>query len=171
MRGKREHLPVIGVGPLIVGVMITLTAVGIAAVSVGLLAGGAVHALEAPFRIAGIALIAAGIGLWFWGVVPSRIDERIKRNELATDGAFAVVRNPIYSAFFIACTGATLIACNRWLLLIPFVLWVWMTVMLKLTEERWLLGLHGQLYADYCLRVNRCIPWFAKGRRENEGSA
>ena len=30
---------------------------------------------------------------------------------------------------------------------------------LKLTEEKWLLSLYKQEYADYLKRVNRCIPW------------
>ena len=33
------------------------------------------------------------------------------------------------------------------------------TVALKLSEEKWLLDLYGQDYADYMKRVNRCIPW------------
>lgn len=37
-----------------------------------------------------------------------------------------------------------------------------MTVLMKGTEEKWLLKLYGTEYSNYCKRVNRCIPWFAK---------
>ena len=37
--------------------------------------------------------------------------------------------------------------------------WALLTVTLKLTEEKWLLDLYGQDYADYMKQVNRCIPW------------
>lgn len=33
---------------------------------------------------------------------------------------------------------------------------------MKHTEEKWLAALYGREYADYCKRVNRCIPWFPK---------
>ena len=48
---------------------------------------------------------------------------------------------------------------NLWALLTIPVNWALLTVMLKLTEEKWLLDLCGQDYADYRKQVNRCIPW------------
>lgn len=36
-----------------------------------------------------------------------------------------------------------------------------LTVVLKRTEERWLLEKFGDEYACYCKRVNRIIPWFS----------
>ncbi len=48
---------------------------------------------------------------------------------------------------------------NVWVLVTVPVNWIIMTVTLKLTEEKWLLDLYGQDYADYRKRVNRCIPW------------
>ncbi len=35
---------------------------------------------------------------------------------------------------------------------------------MKNTEEKWLLELYGIEYANYCKRVNRCIPWFSKNK-------
>lgn len=43
-----------------------------------------------------------------------------------------------------------------------FVGWIIMTIVLKNTEEKWLLDLYGKEYADYKKRVNRCIPWKRK---------
>ncbi len=34
-----------------------------------------------------------------------------------------------------------------------------MTIVLINTEEKWLLDLYGNEYADYKKRVNRLIPW------------
>ena len=41
----------------------------------------------------------------------------------------------------------------------PMIVFGMGAVTLKLTEEKWLLDLYGQDYADYRKRVNRCIPW------------
>ena len=47
---------------------------------------------------------------------------------------------------------------------IPMILvdWVILTIVLKKTEEEWLLDLYGKEYDEYRKRVNRCIPWMPK---------
>lgn len=62
----------------------------------------------------------------------------------------------------LGCTGTILIAHNLYLLIIPILFWIEMTIVLKNTEEKWLTNLYGQEYIDYCKRVNRCIPWFPR---------
>ena len=47
-------------------------------------------------------------------------------------------------------------------LLLPFLYWGFMTIFMKLTEEKWLYNLYGEECAAYCKKVNRCIPWFKK---------
>ena len=88
--------------------------------------------------------------------------DSIVENKLIVTGVYSVVRNPIYSAFFMICIGAVLIANNLILFVIPVICWIYMTVFLKKTEEKWLADLYGQEYKDYCKKVNRCIPWFPK---------
>ncbi|MDE5782270.1 MAG: hypothetical protein K2I03_12475 [Lachnospiraceae bacterium] len=61
-----------------------------------------------------------------------------------------------------ACTGAVLIANNIILLIVPVICWLYMTLFLIRTEEKWLKELYGQEYVSYCKNVNRCIPWFPK---------
>ena len=39
-----------------------------------------------------------------------------------------------------------------------------MTVLMRATEEKWLKNLYGEEYEGYCRQVNRCSPWFRKGR-------
>lgn len=44
----------------------------------------------------------------------------------------------------------------------PIICWAYMTIFLKLTEEKWLWKQYGQEYKEYCQKVNRCIPWFPR---------
>ena len=78
---------------------------------------------------------------------------------LKTDGIYAWVKNPMYSGWWMLITGISLMWHNVWLLASPLINWGIMTVVLKNTEEKWLLDLYGNEYAEYKKRVNRCIPW------------
>ncbi|WP_341349316.1 methyltransferase family protein [Pseudoramibacter alactolyticus] len=100
-----------------------------------------------------------GVFIWIQAVVVSRVDDHIKKNYLTTTGIYAWVRHPIYAAFMILCTGVLLMVGNAWFLILPFVYWLFMTVLMKNTEEKWLRRLYGQEYEVYCERVNRCWPW------------
>lgn len=78
---------------------------------------------------------------------------------MKTDGIYAWVKNPMYSGWWMLITGISLMWHNVWLLASPLINWGIMTVVLKNTEEKWLLDLYGNEYAEYKKRVNRCIPW------------
>ena len=158
---EQEHLPVMGIGPICIAIMIAFTAAGIALVRFDVLAGGKVNGTPAAilFVIAGILCIAGGIALWCAAVFGERIDIKIKSNRLATGGVYALVRNPIYSAFLFICTGALLFCRNLYVLILPPLFWLYLTVFMKLTEEKWLADRFGDEYGVYCKRVNRFIPW------------
>ncbi len=160
---KKEHLPLFGVGPLYVLVLALLTLGAWWLGSWPALEGGRLWGLEKPLTLLGLACILGGVLLWVWAVVFSRIDDEILKGHLVTTGAYALVRNPIYSAFMIACTGVILIRGNAWLFFLPLVYWALMTLLMKRTEERWLRESFGEEYERYCQRVNRCWPW--PGRR------
>ena len=100
--------------------------------------------------------------MWIMAVIVSKLDDNIKKNHLVTTGIYSWVRNPIYSACMFACTGFILMIGNAFFFVLPFVYWLFMTVLMKQTEEKWLRALYGQEYDDYCKRVNRCIPWKRK---------
>ncbi|MCM1488716.1 MAG: isoprenylcysteine carboxylmethyltransferase family protein [Firmicutes bacterium] len=156
---NKEHLPMYGVGPIYVCVIIILT---VAAVILGhceLFKKGLIEMLKIPFLIIGILLILCGIILWCGAVFRSKIDDGINENKLVTSGVYALCRNPIYTAFMFFCTGALFISGNVFLLPLFFVFWIFMTVLMKNTEEKWLGKLYGKDYFDYCKRVNRCIPF------------
>ena len=154
------HLPLFGVGPLYGAIVAALTVAGCVAGS--LVPFGRVPQAKIPLLVFGIFLIVYGASLWVRAVLVAKLDDGIKENRLVTGGVYAHVRNPIYSAIMFAGTGALCITGN---LLFPplfFVFRALMTVMMKKTEEKWLLDRFGKQYSDYCKHVNRAIPWFAK---------
>ena len=158
---KQEHLPVMGVGPVCIAIMIAFTAAGIALVKFNMLTSGDVGGgvITVLFVIAGILCIAGGIILWYAAVFSAKIDITIKSNRLETGGVYAIVRNPIYSAFLFICIGALLFCRNWYVLILPPLFWVYLTVFMKLTEEKWLSERFGEEYKAYSKRVNRFIPW------------
>ena len=158
---NQEHLPVMGIGPVCIAIMIAFTAAGIALVKFNMLISGDVGggAIAVLFVIAGILCIAGGAILWYAAVFSAKIDITIKSNRLETGGVYAIVRNPIYSAFLFICIGALLFCRNWYVLILPPLFWVYLTVFMKLTEERWLSERFGEEYKAYSKRVNRFIPW------------
>ena len=164
MRSSEDHLPLYGPGPAYVATILILTVVGIALSLTRVIPFAAVPdgAPSLAFKVLGALLIVGGVALWLAAVKGAQIDDNIEANTLVTTGAYGVVRNPIYSAFALVCTGAILICGNLWLLVLPFVFWAFMTILMKQTEEKWLAELYGREYEEYCKRVNRCIPWFPR---------
>ena len=163
LNGKeKEHLPLMGIGPVCIAVMFVFTGMGIALVKSGALKSGSIR-LSSPLIIAGILCIAGGIALWLAAVIGCRIDIKIKSNQLETCGIYAYVRNPIYSAFLFICTGALLFCRNLYLLVLPPLFWAYLTVVIKRTEEKWLIEHFGDEYSAYCKKVNRFIPWKPHG--------
>lgn len=156
---NQDHLPIYGVGPIYVLGIAALTAAAFFCRNLPALAGGKLDGARVPLTIIGIILIALGIFIWIQGAVVSKLDDHIEQNQLVTTGIYAWVRNPIYSAFMIICTGVILIIGNAWFFILPVIYWLFMTILMKNTEEKWLLKTYGKEYEDYCKRVNRCIPW------------
>lgn len=157
MSGK-NHLPKIGVGPIIVIPQLLLTITGIILSRKNIIVDWHIEILKIPFIVLGVLLIVYGLLLWYAANFKTKIDKYIENNKLATKGVYSLVRNPIYSAFFIICIGAIFIENNLFLFIIPVICWLYMTIILKNTEEKWLYELYGYQYKVYCKKVNRCIP-------------
>lgn len=155
---KKDHLPLFGVGPLIVLPQVILTIIGVVLEKKGILIDWKFNILKIPMLICGIVCICLGIILWYGANFKCKIDIHIQKNELVTDGVYGIVRNPIYSAFYLLCLGIILVENNLILLIIPVLGYVYMTIILKNTEEKWLYTLYGEKYKEYCKKVNRCIP-------------
>ena len=159
---KKNHLPLLGVGPVIIAVQVLITVTGVIASYRGYFAAGKIELLNIPLKIVGIGLMVFGFSMNYSAKHKSKLFEMVAENKLITTGVYSMVRNPVYSAVFLACTGAICISNNLILFFIPVICWIYMTIFLKLTEEKWLADLYGQEYIEYCKKVNRCIPWFPK---------
>ena len=155
---KTEHMPLFGVGPLIVVPMIILTCLGVFLTSRNVIPLLTIQPLAVIIRLIGAVAIGLGLIMYILGAFLSRIDDSIRNNELKTDGIFAFSRNPIYTAIIILCTGVILFSRNLALLVIPLFGVVWARGILIRTEEKWLEERFGEEYREYCRRVNRCIP-------------
>ena len=159
---KKDHLPILGVGPLYVITIVLITIISIIFSATRFIPVITFTNMRWIFILIGILCFAIGITLWLRAVIIDKLDTHIIKNELVTTGVYAYVRNPVYSAFMFVCTGVLLIYGNLVLLVLPIIYWGFMTVLMKLTEEKWLEDLYGQEYIQYLQRVNRCIPWKGK---------
>lgn len=159
---EKGHLPILGVGPLYVVTIILMTIISITLSATGIISVITFANFQWIFILIGILCFIIGITLWLKAVIIDRLDAHIIKNELVTTGVYAYVRNPVYSAFMFVCTGVLLIYGNLVLLVLPIIYWGFMTVLMKLTEEKWLENLYGKEYVQYRQRVNRCIPWKGK---------
>ncbi len=157
-----QKLPMFGIGPYLVLAMGILTLTGII-LSGNILESGILYgSWIIVFRVLGIILMIIGVFVWYMGAFGSDMDDNITENILKTDGIYSWVRNPMYSGWWIIMIGLILMWHNTWLLIIPFINWLIMTVVLKNTEEKWLLDLYKSEYEQYTERVNRCIPFKRK---------
>ena len=141
-----RHLPVLGVGPLYVGVCLVLTGVALLLKHIGLLSSDDLPQLGIILIPLGIVLILLAIFLWLGAVVHQKMVQGIKEGRLITTGVYSIVRNPVYSSLLFMFSGILLLQTNIYLLLLPIIFWGFMTVLLKKTEERWLLETFGQEY-------------------------
>ncbi len=159
---KKNHLPILGVGPMYVITIFLMTVISIILSTTRMIPIITFTNIRLIFVLIGILCFIIGITLWLKAVIIDRLDAHIIKNELVTTGVYAYVRNPVYSAFMFVCTGVLLIYGNLVLLVLPIIYWGFMTVLMKLTEEKWLEDLYGKEYVQYRQRVNRCIPWKGK---------
>ena len=159
---EKDHLPVYGVGPICVYLMVGVLVLLIGLKHFGHLDSGDASRFSGGFNLIGLILIFFGVYMWVKTVIIGRIEDYILENHLCTTGMYAVVRNPIYSAIAIGLTGVALIFHNWWFMVFPLFCWLDITIFMKATEEKWMLELYGEEYVEYCRKVNRCIPWFPK---------
>ena len=78
--------------------------------------------------------------------------------KLVTNGIFSISRNPIYVAIALIFIGSFLIN-SKVIFLIACIFMLPTLHIQAVKEERFLLGLYGQKYRDYCSKVGRYITW------------
>jgi protein-S-isoprenylcysteine O-methyltransferase Ste14 len=112
---------------------------------------------------AGIAVDLAAVGFWFWGrslIGPLRL-RRLPQEpplEFRRDGAFGLVRHPLYSSY-VALALAPVIARPAPLLFVTFAAAFTAIAVRAVQEERRLRQQLGAEYDDYSRRVRRLIPF------------
>ena len=158
-----QKLPIFGIGPYLIYGIILLNIIALILTHyvfhIGILTG----VWTLIFRIVGAVLIVLGIVIWFIAALRSGMDKNITENKLKTDGIYAWVRNPMYTGIWFLMISTSLMWHNYCMVIMIPVDWIILTVVLKNTEEKWLLDLYGTEYGEYKKRVNRCVPWFPKG--------
>lgn len=131
-------------------------------------------ASQAPYSLARWAAALVGLMcLWFsircwlrmgrnWrmAVAPDQ------RTELVTTGLYAQVRHPIYalSMLLMVCTAVIVPTLPVWIMAAVHLS---LMVMKALNEERFLAGVHGSAYENYCRRTGRFVPRFGTGGGAN----
>lgn len=120
---------------------------------------------DAPaWRIAlGVGLFAAGVAFWFWAraqigpLAITRLPDQAP-SALRRDGAFGLVRNPLYLGYLIAAAAPLVVAARPILLLTYAACFVVLAIRAE-QEERRLHDQIGPAYAQYCREVKRLIPY------------
>lgn len=159
---ENDHLPMFGVGPIYVWCIGIITLLAVILEKINVIPVIRVEKITMVGIILGAVMIAAAIYMWCAAVLRDQLDSGIKENRLVITGIYSHVRNPIYSAFMFLCAGVLLMNGNIILLILPVLYWLFMTVLMKHTEEKWLKERYGAEYDEYCKTVNRCIPWFRR---------
>jgi protein-S-isoprenylcysteine O-methyltransferase Ste14 len=135
--------------------------------AVSLIAGLATTA-QAPvsrplMRRVGVSLMGAGLA----GTLAAQLDlgqswrigvDSSEQTDLVTDGAFAVVRNPIFSAMSMFAVGACLALGTRSAQLAAAAMIAAVQAQVRLIEEPYLERIHGDRYVEYCNAVGRFVP-------------
>jgi len=155
-----RHLPALGRRGggwvvLQVVLLVVIAGTGLA----GPLWGGPARAVGA---VAGLALIAAGLGLLIAGILGLRrqltaYPRPVPGGRLIEDGAFGLVRHPMYGGGVLASIGYGLAMASPLTLAGAVVLGIFADLKSR-REEAWLVDEFAG-YAAYQRRTHRLIPW------------
>jgi len=114
-------------------------------------------------HIAGIVLALLGIAATLYAQISMGDSWRIgvassERTELVTDGPFALVRNPIFSAMIPTALGLALMVPSALAIAGFFALVVALELQVRIVEEPYLLQAQGAAYAKYAAQTGRFVP-------------
>jgi protein-S-isoprenylcysteine O-methyltransferase Ste14 len=102
-------------------------------------------------------LLVLGVVMWIAGVIAAM--RAYDRDELATTGAFAFVRHPMYSAVIVFVLPGLTLATTSWpLVLTPLVAYAVFKRYIR-REDDYLAKRFGPAYLDYRRRVPELIPF------------
>lgn len=125
----------------------------------------------ATAHVAGIVLFVVGLAGTLAAQVSMGDSWRIgvddeAATEMVTDGAFAIVRNPIFAAMLPASAGLALMVPSVVALAGLVALLVALELQVRVVEEPYLRRVHGAAYASYAARVGRFLPGIGKLRTD-----
>lgn len=138
--------------------------VGVAAPIAGLLGLPTVDWIDhRAVNAVGLLLAAAGISLTLAAQLRMGSEWRIgvdetEQTNLVTDGMFALVRNPIFTAMGLTGLGLTLMVPNVVALVGFAALLLALELQVRVVEEPYLRALHGDAYTRYEAHVGRFLP-------------
>ena len=157
---KKEHLPKHGPGPLFFGITFAVTVAAVIVGHINPISQGIASFKWLRYSYIGLGSIILLVALKFFidAVVNAKIFENVENNQLVTTGVYAITRNPICFAIIALNTGILFISGNTYMYILPILYWLFITYLLKRTEEVWLLEKYGKKYLFYMDHVNRVIP-------------
>lgn len=139
-------LALLGPALVLAGALVPLAALD------GPVANAAGLALSCASLAAAVVAQATMGSAWRTGIDPGR------PSGLVTTGAFARVRNPIYTTMISSALGAALLVPTPVGLLAIAVCVAGLEIQTRFVEEPYLRGLHGAAYDDYAARTGRFLP-------------
>lgn len=129
----------------------------------GLLAAAQPPASSRGARRVGLGVMVAGLT----GTLAAQLDlgkswrigvDTSEHTDLVTNGAYALVRNPIFSAMATFAIGAALALGTRRAWLAAAAMITAVEAQVRLLEEPYLAEAHGPSYDEYRRRVGRFVP-------------
>ena len=98
---SKKHLPLFGVGPVIVYGQFFITGMAIVLSYIFDWGFARIDILNLPLKVIGVLLIIFGFYMDLSAKMKSKLFEKVADNILITDGIYAYVRNPVYCGMFL----------------------------------------------------------------------
>lgn len=153
----------------VVGPMLIVGFVLLAAAPVWALAVGAADRWTAAAVVGAVLAVGAGVltlvaqvqmgASWRIGVEPG------ERTDLVTDGLFAAVRNPIFTGMLAVSLGLALLVPNAASIAGAALAWLSIQLQVRLVEEPNLGRVHGDAYRRWTAATGRFVPGLGRHPR------
>jgi protein-S-isoprenylcysteine O-methyltransferase Ste14 len=98
------------------------------------------------------------LGIFFWATALVQLLTGFSRGRLVTTGAYAVVRNPLYSSATFFILPAVSLLTLTWVYLVPAAFLYGGVMIFIGQEEKQLSKAFGKEYEEYLARVDRLVP-------------
>lgn len=105
----------------------------------------------------GYVLLVPGLVLWASAVIQLLIG--FPQGKLVTNGAYGIVRNPIYSSAALFILPAVALFTQTWVYFVPSIFLITGVLIFIGKEERQLTEVFGDVYRNYTARVDRVVPF------------